>query len=753
MVYQEFAPDRELPRVEADWSAEFDDLRQSALHTVGLALTVAGYAWATGQLLMMHPLFFWTPLLLPMSVGMLGTLVLLIRRPLALRVVLFLAGMLGVGVTALLTRRSEAVPFLYIVVIVASTLVSSPGIAFVIAGLSGAILLGIASAYPGLWSVSIISAAIVLYLAAALTAWLTSRNLYTVLVWALRGYERSWSMMRDLQIERGKLSRTMKDLADANLLLKRTTYDLAEAREEAERARQLKSQFAANISHELRTPLHLIVGFSQVMYTAPEAYPGVRWTPELRDDIQEIYESAQHLLGLIDDVLDLSQIEAARLPISKERISLVPLIRDAADTAKGLLRGRPLELRLDLPELMPSLYADPTRIRQVLLNLINNAVRFTERGSITVRAVAYDDEVEVVVEDTGIGIPPDQLADIFTEFHQVDASLRRRYGGTGLGLAICKQFISLHDGRIWVESELGKGSAFHFTLPLPNKSVVASQPSHLPANWRYPAAKPKAPRRLVALTRSGEFVQMLRRHLNPDEVQVTGATDVEEAARLARQSQADAIVVNSDDAEASGGSPPELALAEATGDLLLPVVSLSLPQERQLALAKGFTHCLMKPFTSDQLLQIVAQAAPVAQRILVVDDDPGVIRLVRLALKRARPAVEVRAAYNAPEAIAMLDSTRPDLVLLDIILPQGSGLDVLLALGERDWSKDVPLVAITAYGFQQDYASLGQGLITMRRATRFSAGEVARWLSVLLKEMPARYLAPAEPGPVPASPG
>ncbi len=735
MIYEEFALEREIPRIRVDWDGELAEMRQAALNSAGLMLTVTGYLWLILAGLMQHPDFSWVPLSLPGGLGLLGMLVLIVRRPLRLRGALFVVGGLAVGGMGLFVQQSLSAPFFYLMVIVASTLAAGPMVPFAVAGASSVVLLMATAALPGQWPADLVSGALRSYWFAAGAAWITSRNLYTALAWALKGYESGWQTMRELQAERGKLNRTMKALSDANGLLKRTTYDLAEAREEAEKARQLKGQFAANISHELRTPLHLIVGFSQMMYTAPETYEGVRWTPDLRGDIQEIYESAQHLLRLIDDVLDLSQIEAARLPISKERISLAPLIRDTVDTARNLLRGRGLYLQVDLPTQLPSLHADPTRIRQVLLNLLNNASRFTDTGGITVRARAHPDDLEVIVEDTGVGIPTEQLQDIFGEFHQVDSSLRRRYGGTGLGLSICRQFVGLHDGRIWAESRQGEGSAFHFTLPLPSKTVVPRQASRLPAGWRYPAGKPAVPQKLVTLADPPEFPKLLSRHLPG--AQVLEVRTLEEAARTARIRQADAVVLP------TGVCLDDQAddLATAIGDLSLPIVTFSLPLEEHLALAEGFSHCLMKPFSAEGLLRTLEEAAPGARKVLAVDDDPGVVRLVERYLRRAEHPVQVLAAYDGEEAIGLLDE-EPDLVLLDLILPGINGLGVLRALRDHPRCREVPAVAITAYSFARDVASLGRGFMSVRRGEHFSAAEMARWLETVIQSLPARHLTP-----------
>ncbi|MGQ9555740.1 MAG: ATP-binding protein [Anaerolineae bacterium] len=748
MVYKEFAATRELPLYEINWKSEIGALHQAALDTFGLCAIVGGYLWALVLVLLMHPYFEAKPIVLPFSVAALGTLLVIVRQPLDLRRSILVVGMFAIATMALLLTRSLAAPFVYLITITCAALVAQATLSFVVAAASSASVAAAWFFIPGTWPLELVYGAMGLFWAEAITAWLASRNLYTVLVWALNSYEKSWRATRELQTQRGKLNHTLKDLANANLLLKRTTYELAQAREEAEQARQLKSQFAANISHELRTPLHLIVGFSQMMCMSPDSYRGVTWTPELRGDIREIFNSASHLLRLIDDVLDLSQIEKAYLPISRERISIASLIRETVDTAAPLLRDRGLYLRVDLADDLPSVYADPVRIRQVLLNLLNNASRFTYDGGITVRARNAGEDVEVIVEDTGIGIPPEQLEKVFLEFYQVDGSLQRRHGGTGLGLAICKQFVTLHGGRIWAESVVGQGSAFHFTLPLPGKTTGPVQQSEWPQGWRYPAAKPTVAYRLVTLSGASEFTRLIGRYLPDTELLL--AETPEQAVELARRQQADARVLP------EGTCPPQVAsaLARSGSEFLLPVITCSWPLEQHLALAQGFSHCLMKPFAADQLLQVLGQVAPQARRILVVDDDSGVGRLVERLLRAARPEVKVLCAYDGEEAIAML-AEQPDVVLLDLILPKVDGLAVLRELRQREGGEDIPVVAITAYGFQQEVALLGEGLITVRRCKHFSASEITAWLETVLQALPARHLTPGgrELEPIPTLTG
>jgi hypothetical protein len=362
--------------------------------------------------------------------------------------------------------------------------------------------------------------------------------------------------------------------------------------------------------------------------------------------------------------------------------------------------------------------------------------------------MVHEEDVEVVVEDTGIGIAPEQMQHIFSEFHQVSGTLRRRYGGTGLGLSICKQFVTLHNGRIWAESEVGKGSAFHFKLPLPGKESVPLQRSLPPVGGYYPGIEAGVPRRLVTLAQPAEFARLLRRHLS--RVDILVAEDARHCAQMARTYQADAVVLSEEVAdEALAGG-----IAAATADLMLPVVTCAVPLERHLALAAGFTHCLMKPFGADQLVRTIEQMAPDARRVLVVDDDQGVVRLIERSLAAAMPRLEVLTAYDGVEAIGLLER-EPDLVLLDLLLPRANGLVVLQEQRLREQragsaSTPTPVVAITAHGFEQDIAALGQGSISLRRGRYYSAEDITQWLQLMVDFRPARHLAaPGAIGPEP----
>jgi signal transduction histidine kinase/ABC-type branched-subunit amino acid transport system ATPase component len=261
----------------------------------------------------------------------------------------------------------------------------------------------------------------------------------------------------------------MQSLADQLAIAIRNAdlFDAAEAaRAQADKANRLKSVFLSNMSHELRTPLSAIIGLAQAMMDSNLKIYRTPLPEECQRDLQTISKSGGHLLSLINDILDLSKIEAGQIKLNQAAIDLKGVLNEALFTTQALLHGRPVELLSDFPADLPPVWADSVYMRQVVLNLLSNAAKFTEQGRIKVSAMAAEREVVVCVADTGIGIPEHVRQNIFDRFHRGDVSTSRKYGGTGLGLSISRQLIELQGGRIWVESEVGTGSRFYFTVPL-----------------------------------------------------------------------------------------------------------------------------------------------------------------------------------------------------------------------------------------------------------------------------------------------
>jgi signal transduction histidine kinase len=338
------------------------------------------------------------------------------------------------------------------------------GVAITCAGLA----LIAASAAINLATTSILvptTLALMLLATAAFSGW-AADAIHGTIAWALDTLaksERRESLLRETQAE---LQRAIYERERLNSALQQTNQDLDEARRAAEEAYRSKSSFMARMSHELRTPLNLVIGFSTAMLEHPEMYEQQPLPAIYHSDVLAIRSSGAHLLGLINDILDLSKAEADKLDLHKAPLALEPLLDEMYKTAGALLIDRPVAMQRDWVGPLPTLPVDETRIRQVLLNLLSNASKFTDRGEIGLGASVEAGEVRVWVRDTGIGIAPADQARIFGEFEQAESDDSRKRGGSGLGLPICRWLVELHGGRMWLESAPGQGSVFFFTLPL-----------------------------------------------------------------------------------------------------------------------------------------------------------------------------------------------------------------------------------------------------------------------------------------------
>ncbi|MGI6209987.1 MAG: sensor histidine kinase, partial [Anaerolineae bacterium] len=384
----------------------------------------------------------------------------------------------------------------------------------------------------------------------------------SILEWSWQRSAEATDLAERLRDRQGELNQALSQLRLAYQLLGRTNRELALAHQEADEARRLKEEFAASVSHELRTPLNIILGFADLIHRTPEVYGLDRWPQLLRRDVAEIWRSARYIAELVDDILELARVDALAMPVKRELTDLGAVIRETSALAERLLGDRPVRLIVRIPEDLPHLLVDKTRIRQVLLNLLSNAIRFTDRGQIEVTAECSASELLVSVSDTGVGIPPHEVGAIFEEFHRADGQEAR--GGKGLGLAIAKRFVNLHGGRIWAESEVGRGSVFRFTLPLSEKRVSRLMGS--------PEWGPAAASSSLVLYQPGGMpgaAAYLGRHL--EDWQMLVADDGEQLRQLVETHHPSAVLVNiTEDLDAVMAQVPEG----------VPIVQVSLPAMR-----------------------------------------------------------------------------------------------------------------------------------------------------------------------------
>jgi signal transduction histidine kinase/ActR/RegA family two-component response regulator len=369
---------------------------------------------------------------------------------------------------------------------------------------------------------------------------------------------------------------------------------LVQTADELREVDRLKNQFLANMSHELRTPLNSIIGFSRVML---KGIDGPLTEPQ-EADLTSIYSSGQHLLNLINSILDMSKIEAGKMDLSFEEVSLHDVFNGVLATARGLLKDRPIELQSDIPEDLPTVWADAQRIRQVLINLVSNAAKFTEQGYVALRVEIDPEFVTVHLSDTGVGIEPEAQSRLFIPFQQVDASTARRAGGTGLGLAISRSFVEMHGGQIWVESEPGQGSTFSFTLPV---YQAVREKERVEAEIRPDAGK----KVVLAVDDDAGVITLLKRYLETaGNYQVIGVRHshqaLETAQRLAPELSAitlDVVMPHMD------GWQVLRALKQDPLTKEIPVILCSIVDGLDQGFKLGAAACLSKPVTRDELLE------------------------------------------------------------------------------------------------------------------------------------------------------
>jgi len=450
---------------------------------------------------------------------------------------------------------------------------------------------------------------------------------------------------------------------------------------------RMKSEFIATVSHELRTPMTSIKGSLGLVLG------GIAGT--LPEDAKELLGIAQNntdrLIRLINDILDISRIEAGKMEIKRAPLSVADSVHRAIRELEGFATQRSIILTADLPDDLPRAVADYDRLQQVLVNLLSNAIKFSDlHSNVLVTAGLDEDQIWVRVADQGAGIPKEHLASIFEKFHRVDNASTRKTGGTGLGLAICRAIVEEHGGRIWVDSEMGKGSAFTFTLP-----VEAAPPEP-----QFPMAV--GSKTVLVVDDDPDIVKLIMLSLEQEGFHTLGATSGDQALEIARTRKVDAITL---DLLMPGMHGLEVArrLKEDPLTKAIPVVVVSAytdGHESELV-TLGVSGVIGKPIDEDRLLATIRQvlgsrADGEADKplVMVVDDDPDVRTIVGMMLERGGYAV--RTASDGQEAFRIIMENRPDLLILDLMMPNLDGFQLVRLLRQRRWTQQIPLLVLTA---------------------------------------------------------
>ena len=452
------------------------------------------------------------------------------------------------------------------------------------------------------------------------------------------------------------------------------------------------------------------------MILAPESY-GEHLPPAYRSKIEAIYRNARHLSSLVDDMLDLSGIEANRMALLFEQAALQPVIDEAVAAVETLFTHRGLYLRLDIAAPAPTATFDRTRMRQVLINLLANAVRFTAHGGVTVRVAAGERTVLLAVCDTGIGIDADKLAHVFDEFEQLGAVTHRTYGGSGLGLAISKKFVELHGGRIWAESVVGQGTNFFVELPLTAHDRLLVSGGERTTSWASAGAQGTALPLLLLVDDDPWTARVLARYLDDYHVLPFGAAD---------DAQPQALLVNLHDDNHTQALHDQAAARYPH----VPLFTCALPTRRDQSALLGADDYLPKPVDHEQLHAALARLGRAITSIVIIDDDPDVVRLLTRMLATAPASYTIAHAQDGETGLELVRRLRPDVVLLDLLMPHVDGYSVVQQVRSDPELATTAVIVVSARGYAQEV--LRARALGCSRAEGFSVGSMVTWLRASL---------------------
>lgn len=638
-----------------------------------------------------------------------GTII-IIRYSFILAQILWLAGVSATILSAFFLFNQVEILFLFAILpLMTITTLGLTGTAIVIAMIAGmTVILPVVGMFPEL-PVGIPFAVIFVCIFAGVFGWGISNNLNSAMENASFHYYEARKRLQETRQHRAEISRMLKEQNQFNYQLKQMTRMLEQARSRAEEARADRDRFAMAVSHELRSPLNFILGFSDLMVNAPETYAILDdWPPGLYDDAQEIYKSSKHLLDLINDILDMGKMDARQMPLFRERVDPKTLLDEIEDLVAAPIIQKGLQFEIHTEADMSHIFVDRTRIRQVLLNVITNSMRFTKQGKISVDARMNGlDEVEIIIQDNGPGIAPEDIERIFYEFRQAGEENWSREKGSGLGLAISKRFVQLHGGRITIESEIQKGTIIHIFLPvmepiapLPEIHVELAESGDL----QLASSFAKSQTDLILcysadLSKAKQIGMLLFDH------EVITTTKSVELRKMVEKYYPSAIIV--DDAYMND---QQIAFLLDNLSYQIPIMRFLFTDvlEQSLILPGGVYRYLVKPVARDTLIQTIQSIGENTNDLLVIDDDPSMVRLFTQAIKsytgmiNSIENINFYPAYSGTEALEIINRQKVDAILLDLDLPDMHGTQVLAEIRKLEAHQKTPVIIISASDFGEE---------------------------------------------------
>jgi signal transduction histidine kinase/CheY-like chemotaxis protein len=552
-------------------------------------------------------------------------------------------------------------------------------------------------------------------------------------------------MARGLEVFRGNaiaLDQLLAEQEQAAVRLEQKveqrTRELAEARDAADAANQTKSSFLASMSHELRTPLNAIIGLTDMLVSNAARFGTEKATEPLR----RVHRAGTHLLGLINQVLDLSKIEAGKLDLNLEKVSIPPLIDEVVGTTRPLVEQNKNRLSVECPRDLGPIEADAMRLRQILLNLLSNACKFTKEGDVGLRVAAIEHEgrrlVEFSVTDTGVGMTPEQMSRLFEEFSQADASTARQFGGTGLGLAITRRLCQMMGGNVTVTSEPGKGSNFVVRLPL-----AASPAADAPTNQLGEASSIEPGRDCVLVIDDDPTARdLITDYLRQAGFAVITAAGGLEGLKRAKEYHPIAITLDVMMPDLDGWT----VLAALRGDPELadiPVVMATIVDEQRHGMTLGAVGYLTKPIERDRLVHLMrrfrAPAGPT--RVLVVEDDA--LQRERICSWLEPPQWLPVEAENGRLALDRLKESQPDVILLDLMMPEMDGFQLVAELQKHPTWRRIPVIVVTARDLTvEERAQLNSGIETVLTKESFSPAQLIERVRQVVSKQPQSHKVP-----------